>query len=73
MCHADLDIVSYNWVPRHGHGPELVPDPDFNVVKMCRNFDAVLAWAEKNQVEDAQEKRQKLQAPSDAVASEWPY
>ncbi|KAF2161257.1 hypothetical protein M409DRAFT_28296 [Zasmidium cellare ATCC 36951] len=73
MCHADLDIVPYNWVPRHGQGPELVPDPDFNVVKMCRNFEAVVAWAETNQVEDAQEKRKHLKAPIDAVASEWPY
>lgn len=72
MCHADLDIVPYNWIPKGGHG-ELVPDPDFNVVKMCRNFDAVLEWAEKNQVQDGQEKRKDLKAPSDAIAHEWPY
>lgn len=72
MCHADLDVVSYNWI-RKNEDDEPAPDPDFNVVKMCRSFQAVVEWAEKNQVEDAQKKRMELKAPSDAVVGDWPY
>lgn len=72
MCHADLDTVPYNWI-RHHPDSEPVPNPDFNVLKMCRNFDAVVAWAEKNAVADGQQRRKELRAPDDAVIYEWPF
>ena len=45
MCTADAGVFSYVWVDRY---PK--PFPDFSVQHKCRNFDAVLGWAEENQV-----------------------
>jgi hypothetical protein len=46
MCHADLEVVTFNKVKG-------VPGPfaNFNVDRKCRNFDDVLAWKEKNQID----------------------
>jgi hypothetical protein len=45
MCNADAGIFSYIWVEGY---PK--PFPDFSVNHNCRNFDAVLKWAEEKQV-----------------------
>jgi hypothetical protein len=45
MCHADLEIVTFNKIKN-------VPGPfaNFNVDKKCRNFNDVLVWKEKNEI-----------------------
>ncbi|KUJ16888.1 uncharacterized protein LY89DRAFT_645897 [Mollisia scopiformis] len=39
MCSADNTVVTYNWLKGH-----YAPQPNFNAVHRCGNFDAVLAW-----------------------------
>jgi hypothetical protein len=64
-----VDVVSYDWMSRNSK--EAVPEPNFNVVKKCRNFEAVVAWARENEVPDAQEKRKLLRAPPNARVKQW--
>lgn len=45
MCHADLEIVTFNKVKG-----TLGPFPDFSVQQKCRNFGEVLEWKEGRQV-----------------------
>jgi hypothetical protein len=53
MCHADLDIITHNWVHNdHISDPKERPFPDFNMVKQCRDFNATLRWAKDNAIKD---------------------
>jgi hypothetical protein len=45
MCHADLDIITFNKV----EGVE-GPFADFSIQKKCRDFERVLEWQEANQI-----------------------
>ncbi|KAF7196904.1 Oxidase ustYa [Pseudocercospora fuligena] len=48
MCQASVDIYPHVWTDTL-----LQPFPDFNRVKTCRDFDAVLAWQETNAQDEA--------------------
>jgi hypothetical protein len=53
MCNADVGIVTNNWVHNERlPDPKTRPFPDFNVVKQCRNFDALLGWMRRDGVKD---------------------
>jgi hypothetical protein len=53
MCHADLDIITHNWVHNDQiSDPKERPFPDFNLVKQCRDFNATLRWAKDNAIRD---------------------
>ncbi|KUJ24497.1 uncharacterized protein LY89DRAFT_634620 [Mollisia scopiformis] len=64
MCHADLEIITHNWV--HNDlipEPKTRPFPDFNVVKQCRDFDGILDWATQNAVKNLPGKWNDLRIP----------
>lgn len=45
MCNADVGIITHNWVHNEAYlAPKTRPFPDFNVVKKCRDFDALSRW-----------------------------
>lgn len=46
MCHADVDIVTFNWRETQDE-----PFPDFAVRKQCRDFDAVVEWQKEKKLE----------------------
>lgn len=65
MCHSDLDIITHNWVHNDRiPEPKERPFPDFNVVKQCRDFDAILEWTKENAVKNLNEKWNALRIPS---------
>lgn len=45
MCSGDVSPVTANWVITHRN-----PHPDFNTLHKCRDFDALLEWAEKKDI-----------------------
>lgn len=71
MCHADVDIVAHNWVHYgniHQEGrPYAEPLADFSIVKQCRRFDRLLAWAKEEAVDNLSKKWQGLRPPEGAV------
>jgi hypothetical protein len=58
MCSASVDVITHRWLDVQKH-----PFPDFNIQKKCRNFEDVLAWQEKNVVDD--EPYHMLRRPAD--------
>ncbi|KAH0386197.1 hypothetical protein KCU92_g2900, partial [Aureobasidium melanogenum] len=68
MCHADLEVIPHHWIHYSTINqlgrPETEPLADFSVHKKCRNFDAILAWAEGVSVKDLAAKWPKLRAPA---------
>ncbi|KAK3315883.1 hypothetical protein B0H66DRAFT_459968, partial [Apodospora peruviana] len=45
---ADVGLISHNWVHNENiEEPKTRPMPDFNVVKMCRDFDSLLDWGRR--------------------------
>jgi len=68
LCTADVGIVQYNWMHDDRY-PEsrTIPVPDYNLVKQCRNFDALLEWTIDRSVPGWQSKWRELQVPEDAV------
>ena len=44
-CHADVGVVTYNWVDGFTH-----PVPDFNLYKKCRRVDKIMDWLDKNRL-----------------------
>ncbi|KAI5927174.1 hypothetical protein F4810DRAFT_652682 [Camillea tinctor] len=67
MCHADVEIITHNWVhydiADQPNRPFAEPFADFNVIKKCRDFDALLEWAEENAVHDLKHKWAELKLP----------
>jgi hypothetical protein len=78
MCHADVDIITFEWMEGHDERVKLdeegsihagkvrqdaLPTANFNVHKMCRNFTALVEWAKKNKEKDSAETRRKLKVP----------
>ena len=45
MCHGDIALHTFDWIPHYRR-----PEPNFNVVHECRNFEAIYDWAEKHSV-----------------------
>ena len=68
MCSADVGIITHNWVhsEKLTH-PKTRPFPDFNVVKKCRDFDALLSWVHEKGVKNVHEKMAKLRYPPEAL------
>jgi hypothetical protein len=75
MCRAELDIIAFDWVDieEHlpGHDPRVVPNPNFNLVKECRNFDSLTQWVMDNKVPEPHVKRRELRAPEGASVKLW--
>ncbi|PQE19432.1 tat pathway signal sequence protein [Rutstroemia sp. NJR-2017a BBW] len=64
MCHADVEIISHNWVHNdHIPDPKERPFPDFNVVKQCRDFDRLLDGARDNGIRQLAKKWNALRIP----------
>ena len=40
QCHADTSLLTYKWVKDYGR-----PWPDFRSYHVCRDFEAIRAWA----------------------------
>lgn len=74
MCHADVDIITHNWVHyaeiNQPSRPYAEPFADFNAVKQCRDFEALLNWTQTNSVRDLGRKWRQLEMPEDAVLVE---
>jgi hypothetical protein len=65
MCSADVGIITHNWVHSEKlQEPKTRPFPDFNVVKKCRDFDAILDWVRETGVKDVHGKFPKLRHPA---------
>lgn len=61
MCAADVGVVSHNWVHNeHISDPKTRPMPDFDLVKKCRDFDAILDWVREKSVKDLSGKWRQL-------------
>ena len=45
MCDADVGLMPMLWVQNY-----TLPWPDFSTTHRCRDFDAVLDWVDKHQV-----------------------
>ncbi|KAK5628322.1 hypothetical protein RRF57_004037 [Xylaria bambusicola] len=67
MCHADVDIVVFNWREKEDE-----PFPDFEVKKQCRDFDAVLQWQDEMKLGDTIERWKALQKPVGAKQRKLP-
>ncbi|GAW12178.1 hypothetical protein ANO14919_015390 [Xylariales sp. No.14919] len=67
MCHADVDIVTFNW--REGQNE---PFPDFGVKKQCRDFDAIVQWQQERKLNDTIERWKALEKPDDAHQRKLP-
>ena len=67
MCSADVGIITHNWVHNEKlNDPKTRPFPDFNVVKKCRDFDALLGWVREKGVKDVHARFSKLMYPTGA-------
>ncbi|KAK7183635.1 tat pathway signal sequence [Paraphaeosphaeria sporulosa] len=53
MCTVDVGVLGQVWYQPEGKSP--TPFVDFNTVHMCRNFEAVRAWAEEHQLPAAED------------------
>ncbi|KZZ91057.1 hypothetical protein AAL_06798 [Moelleriella libera RCEF 2490] len=49
VCHADIAIVTYDWVKHR-----FLPFPNFVVDHECKNWDRIMAWAEANKAPSPQ-------------------
>ena len=69
MCHADVDVIAHHWVHyrERPSRPAAEPLADFSIVKQCRDFDSLLAWARANAVTDLGRKWRELRAPDGAI------
>ncbi|KAK3317706.1 hypothetical protein B0T19DRAFT_469476 [Cercophora scortea] len=57
MCSADVGLISHNWVHNERiQEPKTRPMADFNMVKKCRDFDALLDWAREKGTKDLSRK-----------------
>lgn len=55
MCNADVGMITHNWVRNELYPiePKTRPFEDFNLVKKCRDFDALLDWAQERGIKDS--------------------
>ncbi|KAI0009997.1 hypothetical protein F4779DRAFT_639808 [Xylariaceae sp. FL0662B] len=58
MCHADVEVITHEW-----NEEQPWPFPDFGVVKQCRDFDALLEWAEANNLPKSHSRYMKYRPP----------
>ncbi|KAJ8133445.1 hypothetical protein O1611_g176 [Lasiodiplodia mahajangana] len=62
MCHADVEVITHEW-----NEEQPWPFPDFGVMKQCRDFDALLQWAEANTLPNARSRYMKHRPPTGSV------
>lgn len=43
MCHADLTVVTYDWIPNYRK-----PWPNFEVEHECLNWESLTSWERQN-------------------------
>ncbi|KAJ3571418.1 hypothetical protein NPX13_g5386 [Xylaria arbuscula] len=67
MCHADVDIVTFNWREKQDE-----PWPDFEITKQCRDFEAIVEWQNEKKLDDTIERWKALQKPADAKQRKLP-
>lgn len=81
MCTADVGIITHNWIrnERYPTEPRTRPFEDFNIVKKCRNFDALLDWTEAHAIKNPDTRYAQLQwkpgmkiTPGDGYGPESP-
>ncbi|CAI4219629.1 unnamed protein product [Parascedosporium putredinis] len=81
MCTADVGIITHNWIrnERYPTEPKTRPFEDFNIVKKCRNFDALLDWTEAHAIKHPDTRYAQLQwkpgmkiTPGDGYGPESP-
>lgn len=59
-----MGIITHNWIHNERlHDPKDRPMADFNTVKMCRDFDQLLDWANENGIKDLKKKFNSLRLP----------
>ena len=67
MCHADIEIITHNWVhydiPDQPNRPFAEPFADFNTIKKCRDYEALLGWMEDNSIKDLGDRWAELHMP----------
>jgi hypothetical protein len=67
-CAADVGVITHNWVRSEKVvEPKVRVMPDFNVVKMCRDFDGLLDWAREKGVKGLKGKWRTLRYPGEGV------
>ena len=47
MCQPDSGLYVSYWIENR-----TLPMPDFNTMHRCKNFDAMLDWAEKHEIKE---------------------
>lgn len=68
MCHPSLELLTFNWVEKHK-----TPFPDFDITRMCLDFDKLLNWQDEHRVQSVNSgKWKKLRAPGDVVPNSSP-
>ncbi|KAH8160582.1 hypothetical protein CIB48_g7683 [Xylaria polymorpha] len=67
MCHADVDIVTFNWRESQDE-----PFPDFEIRKQCRDFEAIVDWQRGKKLNDTIERWKALIKPADAKQRQTP-
>ena len=67
LCTGSTELITYNW-----RQTQQYPVPDFDVGKMCRNTDALLAYQEREMVPQLNKKRDEMIKPDDAVTLPLP-
>ncbi|RYC60887.1 hypothetical protein CHU98_g5324 [Xylaria longipes] len=67
MCHADVDIVTFNWRESQNE-----PFPDFEIRKQCRDFEAIVDWQREKKLNDTIERWKALAKPDNAKQRQMP-
>jgi hypothetical protein len=60
MCTVDIGVLGSRWV-NSKDGPFAFPD--FNTDHVCKNYDAIRAWAETSQIPPDNESPEDFMAP----------
>lgn len=60
MCHADADLVTYNWVDSQSS-----PFPDFSINRKCRDFRTLFEFVDERSV-DSDKYERLMKKPKDA-------
>ncbi|MCJ1332194.1 hypothetical protein MMC10_008886 [Thelotrema lepadinum] len=60
MCDADAGLITYSWVKGH-----YSPHPNFNVQHQCRDFDAIMKFANEHTVDPTNPEVGSFRRPND--------
>ncbi|KAJ2973306.1 hypothetical protein NQ176_g6685 [Zarea fungicola] len=64
-CNADAGIIPHYWVYREEFG-RVRPEEDWNIMRKCKDFDAVLRWAREHAIPDFHSKWKALEPGEDS-------